>query len=313
MNDRGPPAQTRSQIDVDVNKLLGSLARHRLLIAGFCLAGMVGGLAFFALATPVYRSSALLAPVSAAETSAPNLGAGLLGFGMQNDQTQQSIALLSSRFLAERFIGQHELKPILFAERWDAERRAWLPPSGIGPWVRWLKSFLVEVGPPKLEPSAWDAAGAFDEVRTVQFDQSTGLITLSMEWREAKLAAAWARAYVVLANEVIRQQARAEAAGIIDQITAKMAETQNLGTREMLVGLLAKETSKLMVATVREEYALRVIDPPVAPDDPAWPKGLVLLLLGLIGGGLAGAAAALFVERRRGRARGTSPQLRPAP
>ena len=43
----------------------------------------------------------------------------------QGSSAAESIALLKSRFFIQEFIEQENLLPVLFANRWDAERNEW--------------------------------------------------------------------------------------------------------------------------------------------------------------------------------------------
>ena len=99
--------------------------------------------------------------------------------------------MLRSRDFARAFIEDEALLPLLFPDAWDAAAGRW----------------TVEY-PPDLS----QAAGFFvGKVREVEEDTGTGLVTLSIEWRDPELAAAWANLLAARLNDHMRQRALAEA------------------------------------------------------------------------------------------------------
>jgi uncharacterized protein involved in exopolysaccharide biosynthesis len=56
--------------------------------------------------------------------------------------------------------------------------------------------------------------------------------------------------------------------------------------------------NRIMLATVQPDYALRVIDPAVAPLKPIRPRWFLLSALGVVLGGSIGVAIALWQRRR---------------
>ena len=64
--------------------------------------------------------------------------------------------------------------------------------------------------------------------------------------------------------------------------------------------LIEAETKKKMVASTREEYAFKPIDPAVAPERRFRPRRAVFVLTGFLLGLMASAVATVAVGRRRG-------------
>ncbi|MGH8208495.1 MAG: GNVR domain-containing protein, partial [Steroidobacteraceae bacterium] len=56
--------------------------------------------------------------------------------------------------------------------------------------------------------------------------------------------------------------------------------------------VLQNEISKEMLARGSDEYALKVVDPAVAPEEPYSPRPLMWVLIGLFGGLLVSVVAA---------------------
>ncbi|MBK6597915.1 MAG: hypothetical protein IPG25_08480 [Proteobacteria bacterium] len=143
-----------------------------------------------------------------------------------------------------------------------------------------------------------EVARDFDErvLRIVTGDKSS-LVRLQVEWRDPKVAMLWANDLVARVNRELALKASAESQRRIKFLQGYLARTSELEIRSALYDQLADELKRLASATVRPEFALRVIQPAYVPDryDYVWPKRFLVLALGAIGGlalGLALATAA---------------------
>jgi uncharacterized protein involved in exopolysaccharide biosynthesis len=256
------------------------------------LVGSVIGLSAAFVLTPIYRVEALLAPV------VEEHGRGLSGLSAQfgdfaalagvslpaaGGTQDQAIAILKSRAFTERFIVDNELLPILFHDRWDAEADDWgVDDDGI--------------------PTIWEAFELFDErVRFVSEDKRTGLVTLSVEWKDPEVAADWAVEMIHRINSEMRYRAIQEADKSLRYLNDELANTPSVEVKGAIFKLIESQTKAMMLAKVREEYSFKVLDPPAVPDqdDPVRPRRLLL-----IGGGVtAGLLVALALALVRGRSR----------
>ena len=246
------------------------------LIAGILLGAIVGaGIAL--LSKPVYRSSVLIAPVQSA-MGRPSLSpelvgvASLVGIGMSGqDNTEEAVALLSSRRLIYTFFAELELLPVLFDERWNNASGSW------------------QVG--EDQPSELEAFEYFSrEVYSVRRDMRSGLITLTVDWYDPALAAQWANELVTLANRINRDAAIADGTNQLDFVKRQLEQTEELASRDVLYKIMEDQVKNIAVASTREEYAFKVIDPAVAADGsrPLKPRPALLVttaaFIGLFGG-----------------------------
>ncbi len=69
--------------------------------------------------------------------------------------------------------------------------------------------------------------------------------------------------------------------------------------QDVLHRLIESEMKKAILANINEEYAFRVIDPAVVPEEPFSPKIPSLAVLGVVIGGLVGLFVALVLNYRR--------------
>jgi uncharacterized protein involved in exopolysaccharide biosynthesis len=141
------------------------------------------------------------------------------------------------------------------------------------------------------------AVRRFDlKVRSVDEDRRTGIITLSIEWFETNYAADWANGLVALLNREMRERAETDARRNLDYLEAALNRTTSIEIRQALYRLMEGELKSAMLAEVREEYALKVIDSAVPPDlkEHVRPIRWLLILGGIVSGFLIGTVLAVF-------------------
>jgi uncharacterized protein involved in exopolysaccharide biosynthesis len=203
-----------------------------------------------------------------------------INIGPGQSQTEESLAVLRSRELTERFIRDKELMPDLFPRRWNQKLKTWK-----GPEDDW--------------PTPAEAYEYFDEkIRTISQDKKTGLITMDIEWKDPDEAAQWANELVARLNAEMRARAVGSTSAAVGYLEKELAATSTVDTREAISRLMEAQINQRMFANVTEEYALRVVDRAMPPDpkDVVRPKKLALLALGLVLGLVCGSFVVLVKE-----------------
>ena len=273
------------------DEALAALRRSWIVVAACTIA--FGALALLGsiLIPATYLSETVLAQPEESRTSSTIstlLGElplpSLAGIGLDSSGEQiEALAILRSRAFTEQFIAEENLLSVLFADKWDAEKGTWLESE--------------QDDPPTME----DAYKKFEEkVRTITQDPATGLITMSIEWRDRNEAARWANTLVQRVNERLRERAITEAQRSIDFLNDTLAKTSVVELRTSIYHLIEEQLSKIVVAKSREEYAFRTIDPAVPSDEDAyvWPNRILMAAIGLAFGMFLGVAYALLRPRR---------------
>jgi uncharacterized protein involved in exopolysaccharide biosynthesis len=138
------------------------------------------------------------------------------------------------------------------------------------------------------EPSMWDAYSVFKEVITVNNDSKTGLVTVKADWKDPNLAAQWVNELVKRLNYELRQQAIHESERSIQFLNEQIQETSLADLRTVLYRLVEEHTKNMTLAKVNEQYALKVIDPAVPPQERAKPKRTLIVVFGFAMGLLSG-------------------------
>jgi len=279
-----PPPETPDD-EVDLRELWRVIGRSRGLILALTLLCTAAAAAIAWLTPPEYEAQAVLAPVEEGKGGGLAALAGQFGglaslagidLGGGGGKTGEAIAILKSRRFTEAFIRDHDLLPVLFPEQWDATRKTWRVEPGEDP------------------PDMNDAVRAFDEIRKVDEDKKSGLVNLTIRWRDPEQAAAWANELVERINRHLQAQAIAEAQKSIDYLQRQLQQTDVVDMQQAIYRLIEAQTKNIMFARVRDEYVFRVIDPAVPPDPdaPVSPKRPLLIALGVILGLILGVLAA---------------------
>jgi uncharacterized protein involved in exopolysaccharide biosynthesis len=269
--------------EIDLLELIRTLLQAWKTIVGVTIVCV--GLAFnYSLHAPeVFKAEILLAPASQEESgvsSALSQFGGLAemaGISMPSDSNvEQTVATLQSRKFLRQYIDGKNLLPILFKDIWDAENQSWL------------------VQTQEDEPTKQKAVNAFRNILSINEDKKSGLINLSISWKDAQVAAEWANDLVKQLNEQLREKAIADSQKRVGYLEQELAKTTLQDMRAVLYNLLESEKQKAMLANVNEDFALEVIDPAVAPETREKPNRRLIVVLGVVCGGFLGIFAVFF-------------------
>lgn len=247
----------------------------------------------YALSLPnIYKSEVLLTPV--AESGGLNLSGQLgslaamagvnLGKDKAGNKSELAFELLKSRDFAMRFMDRHQIAIDLLATKsWDPMQNTLNYDKDI--YDPELKKWTREVEPPLTpEPSLQTLYKEFSEIYHASKDKQTGLVKLSIEHPSPYLAKRWLDLIVQDINAEIRQRDLDEAERSIKYLEQKINEAQLAEIKTMLYSLIEEQTKTVVLANVRDEYVLKVIDPAVVPEEKDKPgRALIVVLFFIIG------------------------------
>jgi uncharacterized protein involved in exopolysaccharide biosynthesis len=267
--------QTERSISVaDVWRFMAPL-KWWLFAGAICGAVLAYGASW--LVQPVYSATVTMLPMKSPESSNGAGGisgqvgglAALAGINLGGGDNNQVGAseYLRSKTLAARFIQTHDLMKTIFAGRWDEAKHEWIP--------NWRGRIPTEARAIKLVRT---------NIIKISEDKKSGLVTVSATWRDRAMASQWANDFVALANDGLRSRAILDAQSTIDYLNGQIERTQTLEVKTALSRIIETQLKNLTLAKVREDYAFRVVDPAVPPDqdDLASPRRSVFAFVGLI-------------------------------
>jgi capsular polysaccharide biosynthesis protein len=285
-------------------ELWGDLLKRKWLLVGVFVAFSGLGVAVAFLSEPIYRAEIVMIAADSKnqEGLLGSLASNLGGFAAflppgtaEGSAKNESLAVLLSRFFTRDFIESQEILPILFADRWDEGSGKWRDPDNI--------------------PTMNDAVRRFDnEIRGIEDDRITGVMTLSIEWNDPGLAADWANLIVEQVNARTRATAIEEAELSLIYLNEELRKTNVVDLQQAIYGLIQTKINEIMLANVRKEYAFKVLDPAVASDldDFVSPQRLLLISAAMMAGLLIGGFLTLFLGAvDRARATGARSTMNP--
>jgi uncharacterized protein involved in exopolysaccharide biosynthesis len=208
----------------------------------------------------------------------------LTGLSMPGQtKKEETLAVLQSELLTETYIRDNDLLPVLYAKLWDPVAR------------KWLTSDV------KMTPTLWKANKYFDkQIRQVKEDRKSGLVVMTIKWKEPHVAAKWANDLVKLTNDYLRAKAIRESERHIEYLNDQLTKITIIDAQKAIYALLQEEINTQMVAKGREEYALKVIDPAVAPEVASSFGPKMLAALGFLCGAFLAVAGVAVVRTLRG-------------
>lgn len=261
----------------------------------------------YALSLPnVYKAEAVLAPVT--EESGlkipGQLGglAALAGVNLGssgNKNTALAIEVLKSRGFLIRFIERHDLYvPVIAAKGWDRDKNALVIDEDLydtsgGVWVRKPKPFQSK------KPSSLEVHKQLQKKFTVNQEKTSGMVKVTLEHYSPYVAQEWLMQLVKELNDDIRLRNVTEAESSIAFLQQQLKTTDIADVRTMLYSLIEEQTKTLMLANVREEYVLKVVDPAVVPEEKSGPMRALIVVLAAFSGALLSILIVFLSLRRR--------------
>ena len=231
---------------------------------------------FTIFAPKKYRASVELVPVQR-QDEASGLFSGLGGLGglaslagLQSNTVplkEEALASLRSKEFLFEFIVQNDLLPVLFSNKWDESANDW------------------SVDAPEDIPTLWDGYQKLRRsVIRIFDDELTGLVTVSVEWTDREVAAKWANELIERLNRQIRERDIAESNKSLDYLKKELVSTQIVELQKTIYKLVEVEINKIMIANVREEYAFRIVDKAIPPDEDRFffPRALIVIPIGFV-------------------------------
>lgn len=246
-------------------ELIGDVWRRKWRIIGvsFAVSVVVAGLSL--LLPNWYTAEVTLAPGD--ERTAVGLAgpfsslANLAGISVGGGDTTEAVAVLKSRDLARSFIERENLLTVFFADLWDGKQK------------RWKES------DPEKQPDIRDAVRYWDRaLRGVAEDRRTRIVKLTVEWKDAELAAKWANGYADLLNERMRQRALDDAQTSIEYLRNELSKTNEVVLQQSISRLIETEMQKLMMARGNPEFAFKIIDRAEVPKRKSSPQRALMVI-----------------------------------
>lgn len=280
--------------ELSLSDIFSAVRARTGMVAGLTAICGVLGIALALVLPPSYEATVVMAPVlDDADGSKLGGGAGALlsqfgglaalgGIGLGGGgKKSEALATLQSAALTQAFIEENRLLPVLFSSRWDAEKKTWKSSDN------------------EDMPTLWDGELKFRKsIRSVIDDKKTGLISMTIRWRDPQLCADWAAEIVSRTNAYLRSKAIAQSNKNLAYLNDQLGKTSVIELQKAIYGLIEAEIKKIMLANANEEFAFRVIDPARVPQEKSGPKRSLIVLGAALMGAIIGVLLALGIHQK---------------
>lgn len=154
-------------------------------------------------------------------------------------------ARLVSRDFTMHFIHESNIYRHFYPEQWDAENKVWMD---------------------GFTPDRGESFTRFrDEVRIVDHDEETDILTIKMNWPDPLIARDLANRYIQSFNQYLRLKAQSEVERKLAFLKKELQRSNILDIQQSIYRLIEAQTAIAMFASAREDFALEVIDPAATP------------------------------------------------
>ena len=305
-NNTNPPLPQNYIADdeIDLKELFAAIWAGKWLITGITTIFAIGSVLVALWLPNIYKSEALLSPVTEKQGGGLSALAGQfgglaslaginLGSGASGDKSQLAIEILKSREFTSNFIQKHHILPDLMAvEKWDRNDNKVIydPELYDATTQKWVREVKL---PKKPEPSMQEAYKEFAKILNVATAKDSGMVTISIEHQSPFVAQQWVKWLVADINAEMKKRDVNEAHKSIAFLEQQLRKTKVADIRSMLFNLVEEQTKTIMFSKVRDEYVFKTIDPALVPEEKAKPKRALICILGTLLGGMLGVGIVL--------------------
>jgi uncharacterized protein involved in exopolysaccharide biosynthesis len=296
-NNNFPQGQVMDD-EIDLLELWNILWKDKWIIILITAVFTVGSVVYALSLPDIYRADVLLSPANEDNSASGGGGGGLAGIGglaslagvnlrsgTGVSQKDRALAILQSRFFIKAFFDKYDLLvPFMVSKPGEASGSMEIDP-GIYDVAnqQWVRDVLP---PKKAIPSDEEVYEEFSELLSVEEDETTGLITLSIEWYDPSQIKNWITWLTDDLNSYMREDALLESQNAIDYLTEQLEKTSLVEMRNVFFNLIEEQTQKVMLADVREEYEFEILDPAVIREEKSAPGRAYICILGALLGGI---------------------------
>jgi uncharacterized protein involved in exopolysaccharide biosynthesis len=262
----------------------------------------------------IYTSEAVLMPNSQ-DSKAGGLGAiagqfgglaSLAGInlgGGRTDKTGYALEVLKSRKFLYKFIEDNELKVQLMAiKKWDKNTNKLIYDEDIyTPSTKEWVSSTMEQG--TREPSTFSTYNSFvnNNLKVIK-DQTSGMVTISVDHYSPIIAKKIVDDLILAINNTIKLQDLSESTKSISYLRKELELTEVAGMQSMFYQLIEQQQQTLMLTKVRDDYVLKIIDPPIISESYGKPNRKIIVMIATILGfisSLFGIIAMYFYKKQK--------------
>jgi LPS O-antigen subunit length determinant protein (WzzB/FepE family) len=277
--------------DNNQKMLVEIIKKNRLIIILIGLLFPLIGCVYALTLSEKYQSTAILITVeSQSQFNLNSLGgvgnlASLAGvnLGSSSPNTEKYLQILKSADFISSFIERHNLGSHVMASiDWDETSNAFSFDEDVfdneeNTWVR------KEKLPRKAIPSKYEFAEKFkQDFLKLYVDDETGFVTLQIVHFSPYAAQKWLTLLISDLNYIVKTKDKQESRASIIFLDDLLKQTDLTDARASIYSLKEEQLNRLMLAELKEEYALETIQAPTLELEKSYPNRPLILFLFII-------------------------------
>ena len=279
--------------EINVSEILRSLWSSKILIIIVTTLFAIGSVAFALMTPDKYSSSALLQVQYSKESSSGSifsqLGgiASLAGVSLSSQSSNKSyyaIETIKSRdflkhlnsfegvaenLIAAKGYNASENETIFDENIFDAEKKLWIR----GPTKE-----------RKTIPTYLEVHESYIKQINVSIDKKSGYISISFEHFSPQFAYSFINLIISELNSVSKKKDMEESEKSLEYLLNQSKSNDVANVRNSISFLINNQLEKLMLANVREDYLVSVVDAPYVPEINSYPNRPLIAIFGTIFG-----------------------------
>jgi LPS O-antigen subunit length determinant protein (WzzB/FepE family) len=146
------------------------------------------------------------------------------------------------------------------------------------------------------KPDDAEAYETFLGLLQIDRNSENGLLRVSIKHQSPELAQKWVGWLVSDINEQLRLGDIAKAESSIEYLKQQLQQTAVANMQQVLYQMIENQIQTMMLANVRQEYAFKVIDPPVENDKRVSPNRSTIVFLTLLISGVVSVMGVLLFQ-----------------
>lgn len=289
MSDEGKKSEPTNNVsededEIDLLNLAKTIWSGKKLIIWIVLIFTIGTAVMSLFMTNIYTAKAVLKPTSQTQGAgrlsalASQFGglASLAGIAMPaSASSTEMVTLLKSNILKKEIIENNQLLPVLFPDRWDKKKKNWGKRS---------------------VPDTWDGIRKLNNIVTINYNIKEDIITISTDFPDPDMAAKIVNYFIITLNDHMSLEAKRVAVVNREYLGKQLLETNDPIVQQKIYNLIADKIETMMMAEVKEGFAFKVLDPPMAPDKKSKPKRAQMVVVSFMVSLFLGVFVVLFRE-----------------
>ena len=292
-SDTGSEEKVSFDEEIDLRELFNVLLDKKKFIFLLSSFFAIISVTFALYQDDLYRSEALLSVSgqSQSNNSLSSLGglASIAGINLPLNNQDKSVIVIKtiqSRAFLKHLISFKNILPSIMATKgydFQSKRTLFDPDIYDEENDEWLRKPSINK---KSKPTYLEAYKSYLEQVSISKDETTSLISISVEHMSPIFAKEFLGLIIREANELLRNKDLRESSDAIAFLNTEIPKSSLISMKDAINKLVQSQLETQMLSKINTEYILKIIEPPFIPETRSKPNRALICILGTLFGGI---------------------------